>query len=139
MYPGSSELDAAVLRAVPWGYYSDKARLRGTIRAIKEELSAGPLIYRYTGMQQEEGCFVACSFWLVHAIVEVGEVEEAEKLLDQLVDLATPLGLYAEQIDPTSGQMLGNFPQALSHLALISAAHRVSQAHGESGSGRREM
>ena len=136
MYPGSSELDAAVLRAVPWGFFEDKSRLRSTIRAVKRELSAGPLLFRYSGMQDEEGCFVACSFWLVHALAEVGEQEEAERLLDSLLQYSTPLGLYAEEIDPESGQMLGNYPQALSHLALISAAHRLAEQRGEADSGR---
>ncbi len=137
MYAGGEALDAAVLRAVPWGFFHDQEdRLRSTVRAIQTELSAGPLLYRYTGMRDEEGCFTACSFWLVHALIAIGEEEQAEAVTEAVIARATPLGLLSEEIDPDSGEMLGNYPQALSHLALISAAHRLSERRGEAGSGR---
>lgn len=126
-YAGTDRLDAAVLLAGRTGF--DRGpRLAGTIDAVRQELGCGPAVYRYSGMQREEGAFVACSFWLVDALVRVGRVEEAAALMDEAVAMANGVGLFAEQIDPSSGSFLGNLPQGLSHLALINAVHALREA-----------
>ncbi|HVW81394.1 MAG TPA: glycoside hydrolase family 15 protein [Mycobacteriales bacterium] len=119
-YAGGDGLDAATLLMARTGFERGE-RLAGTVQAIREELSEGPLVYRYSGVA-DEGAFVACSFWLVEALVHLGAKEEAYALMDQAVAAANDVGLFAEEIDPDTGAMLGNMPQGLSHLALISAA-----------------
>ena len=124
---GSTDLDAAVLVLPLLGLEPDDApRVRGTIDAIARELSAGgPLLYRYPpghdGLPDGEGAFLPCSFWLVQALAATGRTSEARHLLDQLVARASPLGLYSEEMDPSTGQHLGNFPQALTHAAFLQA------------------
>lgn len=118
---GSNDLDAAVLLAGRTGY--DRGhRLASTIDAVVDELGDGPWLYRYSGMQAEEGAFIACSFWLVEALVHTGQAARATALMDQAVAGSSRLGLLAEQIDPATGAHLGNMPQGLSHLALVNAA-----------------
>jgi GH15 family glucan-1,4-alpha-glucosidase len=120
-YAGTDDLDAATLLAARTGFERGK-RLAGTIAAIQAELQTGALVYRYTGADAEEGAFVACTFWLVNALVLNDQVDVARQLMDRAVLLANDVGLLAEQIDPSTGDMLGNFPQGISHLALINAA-----------------
>ncbi len=127
-YRGSDGLDAGVLigaRPSVGFFESSDPRLGMTIDAVRGELGHGPLMYRYSGMEQEEGAFLACSFWLVEALVYVGREAEAAELMEQLVTLGNDLGLYSEEMDPESGELLGNFPQALTHLALINAAYAL--------------
>jgi GH15 family glucan-1,4-alpha-glucosidase len=124
----TGELDAAVLLMAGMDYVpGDDPRLHATIDAIRNELGRGPLLYRYSGADREEGCFLACSFWLVEALARCGRHDEAAPLMDELVELANDVGLYAEMLDPQSGAMLGNFPQALTHLSLITAAFALGQ------------
>jgi GH15 family glucan-1,4-alpha-glucosidase len=126
----SDALDAAVLLAARTGF--DRGwRMTATIDALDAELGRGPTMYRYSGMEREEGAFVACSFWMVEALVHTGQLDRANQLMGAAVALANDVGLFAEQIDPDTGQFLGNVPQGLSHLALINAAaalRRVEQA-----------
>jgi len=125
---GSGDLDAALLILPLLGIEDvDSPRVRGTIDAIREELSAGgPLLYRYPpgrdGLPGTEGAFLPCSFWLVQALARTGRRSEAVELFQALLGHASPLGLYAEEMDPSSGAHLGNFPQTLTHAALVQAA-----------------
>jgi GH15 family glucan-1,4-alpha-glucosidase len=124
MKAGSEMLDCGVLLAARRGYVDPKGeRMRSTIDAIRSELHAeGPLFYRYSGMQEQENAFLACSFWMVEALALAGRHGEAREMMDALVDLSNDLGLYSEEMDPDSHELRGNLPQALTHLALISAA-----------------
>ena len=98
---------------------------------MRAELSRGPLLYRYSGMDLEEGCFLACSFWLVEAYALLGDGKRAREQLDQLLEVTgINLGLLNEQQDPEDGHMLGNVPQALSHLALIHAVLSLEDGEG---------
>jgi GH15 family glucan-1,4-alpha-glucosidase len=134
---GSAELDAALLvlpllDLLP----ADSPRIRATIEAIRSELHAGgPLLYRYPpgrdGLPGTEGAFLPCSFWLAQALAAAGRVDEATDLFDELVGLASPVGLYAEEMDPTTRHHLGNFPQALTHAALVQAALAIRDARGD--------
>lgn len=117
-------LDCGVLLAARRGFSDPHGpRLAGTIDAIRSELCAGgPLLYRYSGMQDQENAFLACSFWLAEALALAGRREEAAEIMDAMVAQSNDVGLYSEEIEPDTHAMRGNFPQALTHLALISAA-----------------
>jgi GH15 family glucan-1,4-alpha-glucosidase len=130
---GLPELDAATLWLPELGFEEPGSpRLRGTVNAVRRELDAGEgLLYRYPPGSDElegvEGAFVACSFWLVRALALVGEVEQAGELLESLCRRGNDVGLFSEEIDPSTGDFLGNFPQALSHSALVQAARAVAR------------
>jgi alpha,alpha-trehalase len=122
---------------------ADDPRIRNTVIAIADELTEHGLVLRYRtedtddGLEGREGSFVICSFWLVSALCEIGELERARSLCERLLGYASPLGLYAEEIDPITGRHLGNFPQAFTHLALINAVLHVIRAEvGSNGSHR---
>jgi GH15 family glucan-1,4-alpha-glucosidase len=133
-YAGTESLDAAVLLSARIGF--DRGpRMRSTIDALWSELGPGPLLYRYSGTIGQEGAFLACSFWMVEALALSDRVEEAVSLMDELVGLANDVGLYSEEMDRASRRMLGNFPQALTHLALINAAAVVEQCGGDGPAG----
>jgi GH15 family glucan-1,4-alpha-glucosidase len=128
--PGDGELDCGMLLAARRGF-GDRSRISGTIDAIRSELHAeGPLFYRYSGMQREENAFLACSFWMVEAMAIDGRTDEAAELMDAAVGLGSDVGLYSEEMEPNGHAMRGNLPQALTHLALISAAHAMSSVTG---------
>jgi GH15 family glucan-1,4-alpha-glucosidase len=125
-------LDASNLLAAIFGFLpGDDERLRATVLAIADDLTEDGFVLRYRtdetedGMSGKEGSFLICSFWLVSGLAVVGEQQRARDLMEKLLGVASPLGLYAEEYDATTGRHLGNFPQAFSHLALIEAAARI--------------
>ena len=125
-------LDASTLLAAIFGFLpGDDERLRATVLAIADELTENGFVLRYRtdetddGLSGKEGTFLICSFWLVSALAIVGEEQRARDLMERLLRIASPLGLYAEEFDAATGRHLGNFPQAFSHLALIEAAARI--------------
>ncbi|MET9888190.1 glycoside hydrolase family 15 protein [Streptomyces sp. NPDC006430] len=126
------DLDASLLLGLLDGYRpSDDPRVRGTVSAVQETLREGPYVSRYLGsdgVPGREGAFLACSFWLSEAFARCGRIEEAVSLMDQLVPFGNDVGLYSEEFDPATGAFLGNMPQGLSHLALISAACAIGEA-----------
>jgi len=131
---GSQHLDASALRLVQLGFLPNRhPRLRSTITAIDRELSVGPLVLRYhteetdDGLRSPEGSFVICGFWLADALALVGKLEDAQRRFERLLSFSSPLGLFAEEVDPRNGGLLGNYPQAFSHLAMISAAVNIER------------
>jgi GH15 family glucan-1,4-alpha-glucosidase len=131
-------LDAALLLMPMMGFLpGDDERIRTTVLAIADELTENGLVLRYRveetddGLEGEEGSFLICSFWLVSALVEIGETRRARELCERLLGEASPLGLYAEELDPRSSRHMGNFPQAFTHLALINAVVHTIRADQE--------
>jgi GH15 family glucan-1,4-alpha-glucosidase len=125
-------LDASTLLAAIFGFLAgDDERLRASVLAIADELTDRGFVLRYRtdetddGMSGKEGTFLICSFWLVSALAIIGEEQRARDLMERLLRISSPLGLYAEEFDADTAHHLGNFPQAFSHLALIEAAARI--------------
>ncbi|WP_129337171.1 glycoside hydrolase family 15 protein [Cellulomonas endophytica] len=143
---GATHTDAALLAIPATGFLpADDPRVAGTIRAVREELEVAPgLLRRYRtdraddGLAGAEHAFLACSFWLADALARAGDTDAAAEVLDALVPLGGHLGLLAEEYDPASGSMLGNVPQALSHLALVRAVHSLRLAREGRPRGRSE-
>jgi GH15 family glucan-1,4-alpha-glucosidase len=128
----TDSLDASVLLAAIFDFFpADDERLHATVKAIADNLTEHGFVLRYRtdetddGLSGKEGTFLICSFWLVSALAIVGELQQARDLMERLLRIASPLGLYAEEFDVETGRFLGNFPQAFSHLALMEAAARI--------------
>jgi GH15 family glucan-1,4-alpha-glucosidase len=131
----TTALDAALLLMPLLRFlHPEDPRVRNTVMAISDELTENGLVLRYRteetddGLAGREGTFLICSFWLVSALAEIGELKRARELCERLLGYASPLGLYAEEIDPRTGRHLGNFPQAFTHLALVNAVMHVIRA-----------
>ena len=132
---GGDALDAAVLRMSQTRCLPDHdPRIVSTVRAIEEHLGSGELVKRYRldesedGLEGSEGGFFMTSFWLVDAMAHIGELEQAQRRFEHLLAFASPLGLFSEEVDPANGTLLGNFPQAFTHLALVGAAVNIERA-----------
>jgi alpha,alpha-trehalase len=125
-------LDASTLLAPMFGFLpADDERMRASVQAIARDLTEDGFVLRYRtdetddGLSGKEGSFLICSFWLVSALAIIDDLQSARDLMERLLSVASPLGLYAEEFDTSTGRHLGNFPQAFSHLALIQAAARI--------------
>ncbi len=125
-------LDASTLLAAIFGFLpGEDERMHASVLAIADDLTEHGFVLRYRtdetddGLSGKEGTFLICSFWLVSALSIVGEGQRAHDLMERLLRVASPLGLYAEEFDSDTGRHLGNFPQAFSHLALIEASSRI--------------
>ncbi|MCP9488670.1 MAG: glycoside hydrolase family 15 protein [Solirubrobacteraceae bacterium MAG38_C4-C5] len=124
---GSDNLDASVLLMAIMGFLpADDPRMRRTIDTIERELAQDGHVRRWTGAR--EGSFVICSFWLANALALAGELDRGEAVFDAVMAKMNDVGLLAEEIDPSSGDLIGNFPQAFSHVGLINAAWSIQQA-----------
>jgi len=128
----TNAFDASALLAAMFDFLpADDQRLKATVDAVADELTEDGFVLRYRteetddGLSGKEGTFMICSFWLVSALAIVGELQRARDLMERLLRIASPLGLYAEEFDSGTGRHLGNFPQAFSHLALMEAAARI--------------
>jgi GH15 family glucan-1,4-alpha-glucosidase len=135
---GSTQLDGSLLQIPMTGFLpADDPRMVGTVAAIERELLHDGFVLRYRsdltddGLPAGEGVFLPCSFWLVDNYVMQGRTQEARRLYDRLAGLANDVGLYAEEYDPASGRMLGNMPQAFTHMAAVRAAQLVTGAPGQ--------
>jgi GH15 family glucan-1,4-alpha-glucosidase len=132
---GASRLDASLLLIPSMGFLpASDPRVQGTIRAIERQLLVDGYVLRYDtgttddGLPPGEGVFLACSFWLVDAFVLSGRIDEAVRLFERLLTLRNDLGLLAEEYDPQTRRLVGNFPQALSHIALVNSAHNLARS-----------
>src|SRR6184192_3248780 len=129
---GTDALDASTLLAAIFEFLpADDEVLRNSVLAIASDLTEHGFVLRYKtdetddGLSGKEGTFLICSFWLVSGLATIGELQRARDLMERLLRVASPLGLYAEEFDAETGRHLGNFPQAFSHLALLEAAARI--------------
>ena len=132
---GSNELDASLLLLPVVGFLPpEDPRVIGTIEAIERRLMVGGFVQRYDtarsddGLPPGEGVFLACSFWLVDAYVMLGRLDDARALFKRLAAVCNDVGLLSEEYDPASGELLGNFPQAFSHVALVNSAFNLTRA-----------
>jgi GH15 family glucan-1,4-alpha-glucosidase len=136
-WAGEESLDAGILRALRMDY-PERERLVRTVDTIRTRLEAAPgLFYRTSEHVGREGAFVACSFWLVEALARLGRVDEACETMELILPYANDLGLFSEEVDPVSGELLGNFPQGLSHLALVNAAGAIEDAQRDASADSR--
>jgi GH15 family glucan-1,4-alpha-glucosidase len=132
----SDDLDASVLMMLLTGFLPpDDPRMRATVMAIAERLTdERGFVYRYRtsdGIPGEEGTFAVCTFWLVQCLAQLGEISWARALFERITGCANDVGLLSEEIDAATGELLGNFPQAFTHIGLVNAAWAIAQAEGE--------
>jgi GH15 family glucan-1,4-alpha-glucosidase len=128
-YAGDDLLDASVLLCSRFRFEPPTGpRLGSTISALQNELARGPFLYRFSGKEKKEGAFLACTFWLIEALAESGRIDEATALMERALTAGNDVGLFSEEFDPDSGELLGNFPQLLTHLSLINAAVDIQRA-----------
>ena len=145
-YYGSTQLDAALLLIPQVGFLpATDPRVAGTVEAIQRELVHDGFVMRYIpdkdaadGLPPGEGAFLACSFWLVNDLAMLGRLEEAQALFDRLLSLRNDLGLFSEEYDQEHRRLIGNFPQAFTHLTLIASAVALTEAAGARGSTARD-
>jgi len=131
----SETIDATGLLIAPMGLLPhDDPRVLGTIEAVLKNLTTEKgLVYRYKGddgLPSGQGCFFLCSFWLIKALALAERTEEAEKIFSNIINFISPLGLLSEEVDPESGRMVGNFPQAFSHVGVINSALYLGISRG---------
>jgi GH15 family glucan-1,4-alpha-glucosidase len=136
-YYGSREVDASALLIPLVGFLPvTDPRIVGTVRAVETDLLDGGFVRRYRdtaglgAFSRGEGCFLPCTFWLADVYLISGRRAEAQKLFDRLVSVANDVGLLPEEYDPAKRRMLGNFPQAFTHVALVNTAHNLSLSEG---------
>ena len=132
---GSDELDASALMLLITGFLpADDARMRSTVDAISQHLTdERGFVYRYLaadGLPGDEGTFTLCTFWLIECLAEMGDVRRARELFERVAGYANDVGLFSEEVDPSSGEALGNFPQAFTHVGLVNAAWAIARAEG---------
>ena len=137
---GSKDLDATALAVAMYEMLPvTDPRVVSTVEVLQEKLSNKGFLYRYVPEESEfhqpEGVFIICTLWLVNVLAQMGRIGEAEALFSRVTETANDLGLFAEEFDPDTGEMLGNFPQALTHLSVINAALNLEGR--PSGKGRR--
>ncbi len=132
---GSKALDASLLLLPTTGFLPpNDPRVRGTIEAIERHLVVDGFVLRYDtgtgvdGLPPGEGVFLACSFWFADALVLIGRIDDAQRLFERLLSIRNDVGLLAEEYDPGSRRLVGNFPQAFSHIALVNTAHNLGRA-----------
>jgi len=134
---GTKEVDASILRLPLLGVVdADDPRMLGTVKQIEQQLMRNGLVYRYLshdGLPGDEGAFLPCSFWLADNYTLTGRLDNAMEVLNRLLSLANDVGLLAEEADTESGEALGNFPQALTHIALINTVLRLEKARKSKG------
>jgi GH15 family glucan-1,4-alpha-glucosidase len=140
-YYGAKALDASVLMVPMVGFLpASDPRVRSTVEAIERELMVDGFVLRYAttsdavdGLPPGEGVFLPCSYWMANNLAMLGRTADAEVLFERLLDLCNDVGLVSEEYDPKSGRLLGNFPQAFTHVALITTAALLSKGHDSSG------
>lgn len=139
---GGDDVDASLLLLLRYRFHGpDDERARSTFALVEQRLRTGPMLHRYRGLDdglpRGEGAFGICSFWAVETLAELGELDAGAERFEQLLALANDVGLLAEEIEPDTGEMLGNFPQAFTHVGLLDAALALAHAHRQGVAGGR--